>query len=38
MVMSTLATLDNPVLDEYNIDEMEELEERAAEDPTFEFT
>ncbi|KAL9681575.1 hypothetical protein QQ045_013360 [Rhodiola kirilowii] len=38
MVMSTLATLDNPVVDEYDIDEMEEMEERAAEDPTTEFT
>ncbi|KAL9691638.1 hypothetical protein QQ045_012063 [Rhodiola kirilowii] len=35
MGMSTLATLDNPVVDEYD---MEEMEERAAEDPTTEFT
>ncbi|CAM8981685.1 unnamed protein product [Rhodiola kirilowii] len=38
MVMSTLATLDNPVVDEYDIDEMEKMKERAAEDPTTEFT
>ncbi|KAL9663562.1 hypothetical protein QQ045_018951 [Rhodiola kirilowii] len=38
MGMSTLATLDNLVVDEYNVDEMEEMEERAAEDPTTEFT
>ncbi|CAM8882725.1 unnamed protein product [Rhodiola kirilowii] len=38
MGMSTLATLDNPVVDEYDMDEMEDMEERAAEDPTTEFT
>ncbi|KAL9673927.1 hypothetical protein QQ045_030191 [Rhodiola kirilowii] len=38
MVMSTLATLDNPVIDEYDRDEMEELEMLVAEDPALEYT
>ncbi|KAL9666120.1 hypothetical protein QQ045_000443 [Rhodiola kirilowii] len=37
MVMSTLATLDNPVLDEYDVNEIEELEMLAANDQTIEF-